>query len=83
MATLLMGLAEEGEERLDEGGDGGFGGFDGGWVAEVAKGFAGNGADGGEGDAWGKGEVGGFEQGDEIASCRCAGEGDGVGVVGG
>jgi len=68
---------------VDQGGDGGFGGFYGGFVAEVAEGLAGDGADGGEGDVGGEGQVGGLQKGDEVAGCRCAGEGDGIGVVGG
>src|SRR5437868_1095381 len=44
---LLRCAGEVGLERLDESWDGGFGGFDGGFVTEVAKGFAGNRADGG------------------------------------
>ena len=52
-------------------------------VAEVAEGFAGDGADGGERDAGWEGEVGGFEEGEEVAGGGGAGEGDGVGIVGG
>jgi hypothetical protein len=64
----------------DKIGNGGGGGFDGGFEAEVAEGLAGNGADRGQDNARGKGEVGGFEEGEEIAGCRGAGEGDGVRV---
>jgi hypothetical protein len=77
----LFWLGQVGHEGLDEGGDGWFAGFDGGFVALVAEGFAGDGADGGEDDAGWEGQVGGFEEGAEVAGCRCAGEGDGVGVV--
>jgi hypothetical protein len=77
----LFWLGEVSDERFDEDGDSGFGGIDGGFVAEVAEGLAGDGADGGEDDAGGEGLVGGFEEGAEVAGCGGAGEGDGVGVV--
>jgi hypothetical protein len=76
----LVGWGEVGEEGLDEAGDRGFGGFDGGKVAEVAQSPAGDGAYLGEGDVGGEGQVGGFEKCEEVSSCGCAGEGDGVGI---
>jgi hypothetical protein len=77
---MLLGFVVSFEER-DKGWDGGFGRFDGGFVSQVAEGFAGDRADGGQRDVGGEGQVGGFEEGDEISRGRCAGEGDGVGVV--
>ena len=68
---------------MDERGDGGFGGFEGGSVAEVAEGLAGDGAYRGQDYVWRQGQVGGFEEVAEVAGCGGAGEGDGVGVVGG
>jgi hypothetical protein len=70
-----------GKEGFDEGGDGGGEGFDGGGEAEVAEGLAGDGTDRGQDNAGGEGEVGGFQKSYQITGCRCAGEGDGVGVV--
>jgi len=75
--VLCRGSCQGGDECWD----GGFGSFDGGFVAEITEGTAGDWAYGCEDDVWGKGEVRGFEKRDEITRCRCAGEGDGVGVV--
>jgi len=65
---------------LDEGGDGRFGGFDVGGMAEVAEGSAGDGADRGQEDFWGQGEVSGFEESEKVGGGGGTGEGDGVGV---
>jgi hypothetical protein len=42
---FLPGHGEVGDEGLNQRGDGGFVGFDGGFVAEIAEGLAGDGAD--------------------------------------
>jgi len=50
-------------------------------VAEVAEGLGGDGSDGGSEDFGWEGEVGGFQQSEEVFGCGGAGEGDGVGVI--
>jgi len=78
-----LALTEAACYGLDERGDGGFGSFDGGGMAKVAEGSAGDGADGGQEYVGGEGEVGGFEESEEVGGSGGAGEGDGVGVGGG
>jgi hypothetical protein len=68
-------------KRLNERGNSGFRGFDGRFMAKIAQSLAGDRADGSERDVGRKSEVGGFKKRTEVAGCRCAGEGDGVGVA--
>ena len=78
---MLVFQAQTFLEGLYERGDGGLLRFNLRGKTKIAKGLGGDGADGGSEDFGWEGEVGGFQQGEEVLGCGGAGEGDGVGVV--